>query len=621
VSGLPLGRRAIAAAILLVLTAAAALAANAPVAPHGYPRLAFYGSIRGNGYPFYNAPLDSSLNDTTLNAVSRFEEIILDINPIWPYRPDVVRELRRRNPDAKILAYVVGQDIWNARDVDSLRHYPTRYRRLIDNNDGWLYSKKTKQKYFAGSVNLAKKDGTGRYVIADSLALLWKENSIDPGNKIWDGIFYDILCDDMAWPLLSGDTLDYVRAGYSSFDEFNRGWHAATDTIATLMRNWGGPDFIMVGNCALGSKYSTFNGWMREGFPMQAGGDWYSNMFWSPGGYFTDDKSFMQPRHNYIFSFQVGLDQYSYNNCRIMRLGLGSASLADGFGVFGGQDRDAFHADYHRWWYDEYAVDLATGRASDKRADTGWLGQPLSDFYQMVWVGDQPEGIQNNDFEGNNRVNQWTFHQSNPATLSQDTTTSGHGKSCARIDIPQANPVEWTTNLAAAIQFPLQPYTTYSATFWMKASTPRAIPVIVGVPGLPATFTRDVSVGTEWRQIQVPFTTTDQTGNVSLTFFFAKNAGTVWMDDVHFQQGISTVYRRDFQHGCVLVNPSTDNGADVKMERAFHRILGISDPATNDGSISLHQFVPPSDALFLLGDDVAPPEQVKDLHQVNVGGH
>ena len=145
-SGLPLGRRVIAAVLLLALTAAVAIAASAPLAPHGYPRLAFYGSIRGNGYPFYNAPIDSALNDTTLNAVSRFEEIILDINPIWPYRPDVIRELRRRNPDAKLLAYVVGQNIWDARDVDSLRHYPTRYRRLIDNNDGWLYSKKTKQK-------------------------------------------------------------------------------------------------------------------------------------------------------------------------------------------------------------------------------------------------------------------------------------------------------------------------------------------------------------------------------------------------------------------------------------------------------------------------------------------
>ena len=618
-SGFPLGRRIGAVALLLVLTAACAFAANAPVAPHGYPRLAFYGSIRGNGYPFYNAPLDSTLNDTTLNAVSRFEEIILDINPIWPYRPDIIRQLRRRNPNAKILAYVVGQDIWNARDVDSLNHYPTRYRRLVDNNNGWLFSKKTGQKYFAGSVNLAKKDAAGRYVIADSLALLWKSDTIDPGPGIWDGIFYDILCDDMSWPQAGGDSVDFARAGYASFDDFNRGWHAATDTIATLMRNFGGPNFIMVGNCALGTKYSLFNGWMREGFPYQAGGDWYSNMYWAPGGYFTDEKSFTPPRHNFIFSFQVGLDQYSYNNCRVMRLGLGSAALADGFGVFGGQDRDAFHADYHKWWYDEYAVDLQTGRASDKLADTGWLGQPLSNYYQMVWVGDQPEGVLNGDFEGNNLVNQWTFHQSNPSSFTQDTVVFAHGKASARVDIPQSNPTAWTTNAAAAIQFPLQPYTTYSATVWMKATTPRTIPIVIGVPGQPAMFSRSIEVGTQWRQYQVPFTTVEQSGNVALDFFFAKDAGSVWLDDVHFQQGISTVYRRDFQHGCVLVNSSTDNSADVKMERSFRRILGISDPATNDGSIGTHQFVPPSDAVFLLGDDVSPPAQVKDLHQVPTG--
>ena len=205
----------------------------------------------------------------------------------------MIHELRRRNPDAKMLAYVVGQYMWDPADFDSLNHYPTRFRRILDHNNGWLYNQRN-NKFYAGNVNLAKKDANGRYVVADSLALLWKDVAIDSG--IWDGLFYDILCDDMYWSEVHGESINIAAAGYTNRTDFNNNWHAATDTIATLMRNWGGPNFILVGNCALGTKYTTFNGWMREGFPFETGGTWYTNMFWRPGGYMTDEANFLEPR-------------------------------------------------------------------------------------------------------------------------------------------------------------------------------------------------------------------------------------------------------------------------------------------------------------------------------------
>ncbi len=606
-------------AAVLFLTGMAGVGHAAPgpvTGPEGYPRLAFYGSIRGNGFPFYNAPLDSALNDTVLTRVARFNEIILDVNPIWPFRPDILQRIKQKNPRAKFLAYVVGQDIWMAADRDSLRHYPTRYRRIVTNNNAWLLSKRTRDKYFGGNVNLAKRNTAGNLFIADSLALLWKDVTITPG--LWDGIFYDILCDEMSWLQADGDSVDYVAAGYPTFAQFNQSWQEATNMIGAKMRQWGGPNFIMVGNCALGTKYDTFNGWMREGFPYQAGGDWYSNMFWQPGGYITDETKFREPRHNYIFSFQVGSEEYSDNNCRIMRLGLGSATLAGGYGVFGGQDRDAYHADYHNWWYDEYAVDLATGRASELGENTGWLGQPLSDFYQMVWVGTQPEGVANQDFESS--VTQgWNLWANSPATRTLDTTTAGRGRASVRIDIPTPSAVNWKVNLNTPLNVVLEPYTSYSVTFWVKASTQRTLPVIIApLGGSGSWFDRDVTVGTEWKQIQVPIYTGAREGAISLQFYLAKDAGSIWFDDVHFQKGVTTVYRRDFQNGSVLVNTSTDNWTDVQMERPFRRILGVRDPLTNDGSIGTLHTVPPSDALFLLSDDITPPATVKDLRQVRL---
>lgn len=599
-------------AVVTALFSTIAIAAQ-PVAPHGYPRLAYYGSIRGNGYPFYNFPIDTHLNVSILDKVARFEEIILDVNPIYPYRPDILAALRARNPSAKMLAYVVGQYMWDPADFDSLNHYPTRFRRILDHNNGWLYNTQG-NKYYAGNVNLAKKDAGGRYVIADSLALLWKDVAIDAG--IWDGLFYDILCDEMAWSEIHGEAIDIVRAGYSNRTDFNNNWHAATDTIAALMRNWGGPDYILVGNCALGTKYSTFNGWMREGFPTENGNTWYTNMFWRPGGYMTDEANFLEPRHNYIFTFNSGSDWTTQVNQRLARWGLGTATLGDGFGVFGGQDRDAFHSDWWNWWFDEYAVDLATGMSSPSGEHTGWLGQPLSDMYQVVWVQpDVADGVTNTGFETSLMQN-WNFWANSPATIAHDTTTAGQGRASARINITQTNPTDWKINFNTPLTVSMDPNTVYAVTFWAKASPAREVPVIIGTPGQGQWDARFVWVDETWRAYQVPFNTGNHSGLTSLQFYLAKAAGTLWFDNVHVQQGESTIYRRDFQNGTVLVNPSEWSPATAQLERPYRRILGAVDPTVNDGSVSATQYLPAASSLFLLGDDVTPPAQVIDLRQV-----
>lgn len=603
-------------AALLVGTLAAlgaaslAEAQNNLPAPHGYPRLAYYGSIRGTGYPFIKP--DSTLDTEILDQVSRYDEITLDVNPIWPYRPDVISALRQRNPRAKFLAYVVGQNIWEARDRDSLRHYPTRYRRLVDNNDGWLYSKQTGGKYYAGNVNLAKRDASGNLVIADSLALLWKDVAIDSG--VWDGIFYDILCDEMSWPQGHGDSIDFVRAGYATFEEFNASWTAATDTIASRMRRWGGDDFIMVGNCALGTKYSSFNGWMREGFPYQAGGDWYSNMFQEPGGYMTDERSFRAPRHNYIFSFPVGEDPYWPLNTRIARFGLGSAALGDGFAVFGGQDRDAFHSDYHNWWYDEYAVDMNGGGVSSESGQhVGWLGQALTDLYQMIWVGTNPDAVTNPSFEQN--TTGWGLSSQTGSRLVRDTNCEAPVGACAgRVDITTPSPIDWYTTLWTTAPFQITPWNNHSVTFWAKATTPRSFSIVMArADNGQLIQSRKVVIGTEWKQYQLPLNPYGFDGMASLQFYLGKDAGSVWFDDVHFQMGTTTAYRRDFQNGIVIVNPSNDAWVQVPLDRDYKRIVGVRDPITNDGTVVSVAELQPQDALFLVGDDVHAPATIRDL--------
>ena len=109
--------------------------------------------------------------------------------------------------------------------------------------------------------------------------------------------------------------------------------------------------------------------------------------------------------------------------------------------------------------------------------------------------------------------------------------------------------------------------------------------------------------------------TPTQSMSAALAFFLGTDAGDVWFDDVHFQQGATSVWRRDFQNGIVLVNP-TETPFDVALESEFKRIVGTHDLVVNDGRRSSLQHVNAFDALFLLrtATDTVPPSPVRDLH-------
>ena len=586
---------------LLLTTAAIALglAPGGAARAEDYPRLGLYGTITGHGYPFYDAV---SLQDTTLDAVARYHEVALDASPISEYRPDVLLALRARRPGIKLLAYVTSHNIWNPSSADSLVHYPTRYYRIVRDLGAWLYN--TSGTEFSGNrVNLAKRDLFGRFVLAESLADLFREVIVAPG--IWDGIFMDVYCKSILWLETESERIDYQRAGYATREAFDAAWGAAIDTLGNRVRRFAGPDFLMVGNCAAGQNYAVFNGWMRENFPFQGGGDWYQNMFRVPDGYFLDEANYREPRGNFIFSAQVGALAYSALNMRKVRFGLGSAALGSGYHVFGPADKAALPYPFHMYWYDEYAVDLSTGRSSPLIQHTGWLGQALGPYSQMIWLGSAPDVVTNPDFEAD-VTSGWSFTPAIPATLVQDTQTAAVGAASARISVPAPGAFAWAIGLGTLAQIALAEGQPYSATFWAKASVPRPIMVAAG-----PTASRTIMLTTEWRRYQVTLILYAP-NTAGLQFFLAEAAGDVWLDDVHFQPGVTNLYRRDFQNGIVLVNPAS-SPMTAPLGRDYRKILGNRDLATNDGSTVTQVTVAPSDALFLIGDDRIPPAAIQDL--------
>jgi len=595
-------------ALLLAL----ALCVAAPAAAQDYPRLGLYWSVKRDGRPLVQA--NGTLDPVVAAQVSRYHEIVVDVDPFSPYRPDVLAELRAMRPGIKLMGYVTGHFIWPSLDPDSLNHYPTRYWRLVRNLDGFLYNKAGQQfgltNAALSNVNLAKRDGAGRYVVAESLAVLFHDAVVRPGT--WDGVFLDAYCNGILWAQAPAESIDFARAGYASAAAFDAGWRAGGDTLAARLRQLSGPTPILVGNCGYGTKYAWFNGWMRENFPNQGGGTWYSNMLNEPGGYLKDDENFRQPTNNFIFS-GTGFPGTPYvsENLRQLRFGLGSAALGDGYGVFGYIGRVTDEYPYWTWWYDEYAVDLATGRSSGLAAHTGWLGRPLGRWYQMIWVGTNPDAVPNPDVETD--LSGWTSYFAVPGGLSRDTGTAGHGAASLRVQVGAASSVDWHANIAATGTLQMYAGGTYSATFWAKASSPRTVPVVANETGVGELARQYVVLGTEWRQYQVALVP-GRTGLGRLQFYLGLEAGDVWLDDLHLQMGTSTIYRRDFDNGAVLVNPGTTD-LTVPLGAGYRRILGSVDPLVNDGSVAETITVPWRDARFLVAAaaDTIPPAAIQDV--------
>jgi hypothetical protein len=592
----------------LVLAALAACAASTARAQN-YPRLALYGEMKGNGYPLWDST--GTLVTPVIDAISRYDEVVIEASPISPYRPDAIAAIRARNPQISMLGYVAPSIFYFGMSPDSLVDVPTRLIRTVRNNNGFLYNKAGA--YFGGiNINLAKRDLLGHYTIAESLAVLWNQGIVQGG--LWDGIFIDVYCDGIGWMESAGDSIDYARAGYPNAAAFETAWKAGTDTLADRLRQLAGPTPVLVGNCATGTKYTPFNGWMRENFPFQQGGTWYTNMFNDPGGYFGDEQHFRTPRHNYIFSAVAGPSTpYDPTNTRKVRFGLASAAMGSGFHAFGPANRIAYPYAYHMWWYDEYSVDLTTGMATTDRAHTGWLGQPLAPYYQMIWPGTGPDAVTNAGFE-TDVTSGWSIFSTIGSTVSQDATSPAVGAQSAHITVPTAGTVPWATSFATTGSITVQPLQVFSATFWARASQPRSI-VVAAAKTTSGEFTSvALNITTEWKQYQVAMNTS-QTGPARLAFYVGGEAGDVWLDDCHFQNGATTIYRRDFQNGVVLLNPS-GSSLTLPLERSFRHISGIADPVVNDGSTTTQVTIGPSDALFLIGADQIPPSPITDLHRV-----
>lgn len=580
---------------LLVSCAALLVSLSSPApsrAADDHPRLGLYGHINGRGAPIVSGT--GSLDAALLDRIARRHMVIIDASPLTEYRPDVLDALRARRPGIKLIGYVQAHYIYRSNEADSSVNIPTQINHLVRDLDGYLYNLQGVE-YNSANINLAKRDAQGRFVMAEGLADFFVDEILATGR--WDGMFFDRFCTSISFMQSPAWTVDHVRAGYPSFAAFDVAWRAATDTLANRIRRRAGNAPILIGNCGQGNKFEAFNGWMRENFPYQNGETWQTNMFWDPGGYLGGDLRFRTPHQSWIVAWPTSsTTPYSAENMRRARMALGSAALEEGYGTINPPDIDPTTG-YMNWWYDEYAVNRITGASSPLMADTGYLGRATGPYRQMIWIqpGAPDAASLNPGFE-NSVSTGWVFATTVGSTVTRDVSTAADGMASAKVHLTSAAGNVYSTMFTTTGSIPYVE-DTHSATFWAKASQPRTIYIVpVNLEDGPMGM-REIPITTTWQRYQV--TVAGQVGIAKLQFRLGNYTGDVWLDDVHFQRGAPNVYRRDFDYGTVLVNPSLLT-YDVAIESKMRRITGLLDPAINNGTSSSIITVRPNDAAFLL---------------------
>ena len=251
-------------------------------------------------------------------------------------------------------------------------------------------------------------------------------------------------------------------------------------------------------------------------------------------------------------------DYYPY-----MRFGLAFTLMSDGY--FSHELGDTDHG--QDWWYDELDYKLGT---------------PLGPAQQiaMSQAADR-ELIQNGGFESElaGTWSLWCDTQNGcAATAERDMRVLHSGTAAARITILRAGRqggIEFTQSHRS-----LEQGRSYSLTFWARASQPMEL-LAVSSKGSPNWdnygLSQTVPLTTQWQSVTLTFEATRTVQDARIQFLFGGETGQVWIDDVSLKERGEEVFRRDFQHGLVLLN-GTRRRQTVDVGDGFMHLKGEQAP-------------------------------------------
>ncbi len=313
-----------------------------------------------------------SMTAAEMEELSKWDVLVLDMEQ-QIQNPQYLKELRKRNPDIILLAYITPQEI----RTDAVGGYSQMRDRLARGISAQWYlvdDKKTSYSFWPGTVmlnvtNHAPLIGGQRF--NEYLSTFVADEIIDTG--LWDGVFYDNAWSDATW--FTGNKVDYNRDGKADTD-IDKKWYAGMNSLYEMTREKTPKGTIIVGNGHTKGYTESLNGKMIENFQIHGWNDIMKV-------YAQNQAAEHKPRVN-IVNGNTG-NKNTPTAYRSMRYGLASTLLVgdDGYYSFdyGAQDHG------QTWWYDEYDVDLGepVGSATSPTGQTS--------FATGVWQREFAQGI------------------------------------------------------------------------------------------------------------------------------------------------------------------------------------------------------------------------------------
>jgi Hypothetical glycosyl hydrolase family 15 len=426
----------------------------------------------------------------------------------------------------------------------------------------------------------------------------------------WDGVWFDATeywIDRTQWPSKLADVNNDLVVDGGIVTPGRSAWGEGLDTFFSLARQALGPGKIIDGGSMTTRGASYLNGVDLEGFPGSGHSSNNYRVYSSGLAYYLAWAAGVGASPAFMDLFtRIGTDQYpacsqfsettDQGRDSDFRFGLGTALLG---GVYFAYTNGCF-GDY---WWDEYSVDLSTGRAvpvsaglDTLAAHTGYLGQPLGDPQRLL----DPTSGSNLMSSG-----QWSLvtggggagtHTVSGTTVTVNITSPGTKASDVAL---KYNPI----SLVGGRE--------YTLSFWAKADNGRmAIDLGRDIDISPGSGGKlgGAFITGDWRHYLIDFVN-PTTAKVALKFQVGGEGGTVSFDRVGIYEGASDLFRRDFDNGIVITN-GTWQTQTVSLGGTFRKIEGTQDPSVNDGSLVSSVTLASHDAIILLGTngDAPPPE-------------
>ncbi|MCP4707490.1 MAG: hypothetical protein GY869_02600, partial [Planctomycetes bacterium] len=195
-----------------------------------------------------------------------------------------------------------------------------------------------------------------------------------------DGIYYDWLQGYMGWlddPGMPNTSVDIDNDGSADSDaKIDAQWVAGQEELLQNTRDAFAAGLLVTGNgiSPNGETYAgLLNGRMVECFEGQLGG--YNDAGWHRimRGVYYQYRDLVTPK---LLKLQCCGTKGNY---KLMRFALTTALMFD---IYYSYTNSGAYAYQSTWWYDEYSVNIKTGKAVKDPDYKGYLGGPLTDAYE-----------------------------------------------------------------------------------------------------------------------------------------------------------------------------------------------------------------------------------------------